>query len=193
VETKEDHYFDIGDRLPDPREISCYCSSLVVAVSAKGHSYDIEDKYTELQLAHFSVKEYLTSDRLDDGIAPNFQEAVAKASIAKVCLAYLLFLNFDLPTKELRKTYPLAQYCAKYWITFARVAEGKDETLQGFIREFFYNRKSSYRNCYNLYRPDWRDEPTKDEEPAPALYYASFGGLVNVVEYLLSQGADIYA
>jgi ankyrin repeat protein len=196
VETKEDPYFDIKDRLPDPREISCYCSSLVVVMSAKDHSYDKDDKPMELQLAHFSVKEYLTSDRLDNDIAQKFQEAVAKASIATVCLAYLLHLDLDLPAKELKKTFPLAQYCARYWITFAAVAESKDETLQGFIREFFYYRKSSYRNCYSLYRPDrsWEDEPAKGgKEPAPALYYASFGGLINAVKYLLSRGADVNA
>jgi hypothetical protein len=196
VDTKGDQHFDPQYRMPDPREISCYCSSLVVVVSAKGHSYDEDDKPMELRLAHFSVKEYLTSDRLDNDIVQKFQEVVAKASIATVCLAYLLHLDLDLPTEELKKTFPLAQYCARYWITFAAVAESKDETLQGFIREFFYYHRSSYRNCYSLYRPDrsWEDEPAKGgEKPASALYYASFGGLINAVKYLLSQGADVNA
>jgi hypothetical protein len=136
-------------------------------------------------------KEYLTSGRLDDDIAQKFEEAVAKASIAKVCLAHLLYLDFNLPTKELEEAFPLAQYCARYWITFAAVTESKDEILQGFIREFFCYHRSSYRNCYSLYRPD---QPAKrGEEPASALYYASFGGLINTVKYLLSQGADVNA
>jgi hypothetical protein len=196
VETEEDPYFDIKDRLPDPWEISCYCSSLVVVVSAKEHSYNKDDKPVELQLAHFSVKEYLTSNRLNNDIAQKFQEVVAKASIATVCLAYLLHLDLDLPTKELKKTFPLAQYCARYWITFAAVAESKDETLQDLIKEFFCYHRSSYKNCYSLYRPDrsWEDDPAKGgEEPASALYYASFGGLINAVKYLLSQGADVNA
>src|SRR5438045_3354197 len=180
----------------DSHEISCYCSRLVVMVSIKGHSYNEDDERIELQLSHFSVKEYLTSDRIDKAIAESFQEVVPKASIATVCLAYLLDLDRDLPTKELRKTFPLAQYCARYWITFAAVAESKDEILQGFIREFFCYHRSSYRNCYSLCRPDllWRDEPAGGgEEPASALYYASFGGLINTIKYLLSQGADVNA
>jgi hypothetical protein len=72
VETKEDLYFDIKDRLPDPWEILCYCSSLVIVVSAKEHLYNKDDKPMELQLAHFLVKEYLTSDRLDNDIAQKF-------------------------------------------------------------------------------------------------------------------------
>ena len=189
-------HFDPENRMADPQEISRYCSSLVVVVSAEEHSYNEDDKPMELQLAHFSVKEYLTSDRLDNDIAQKFQEDVAKASIATVCLAYLLYLDFDLPTKELKEAFPLAQYCARYWITFAAVAESKDEILQGFIREFFCYHRSSYRNCYSLYRPDlpWRDEPAEGgKEPASALYYASFGGLINTIKYLLSQGADVNA
>ena len=81
-------------------------------------------------------------------------------------------------------------------MTHAVGAEDKDETLQDFIREFFCDCRNSYRNCYRLYRPDrpWDNEPAKREEkPASALYYTSYGGLVNVVKYLLIQGADVNA
>jgi hypothetical protein len=195
VDPQGEPHFDPEARMPDLQEILLYCSSLVVVVSAKDHSYDKDDKPVELQLAHFSVKEYLTSDRIDKAIAESFQEAAAKVSIATVCLAYLLHLDQDLPIQEIKEAFPLAQYTARYWITFAAVAESKDETLQGFIREFFCYHRSSYRNCFSLYRPDrsWEDEPAREGEPASALYYASFGGLINAVEYLLSQGADVNA
>ena len=194
VDVEGDQHFNPKYRMPNPREISCYCSSLVVVVSAEEHSYDKDDKPVELQLAHFSVKEYLTSDRLDNDVAQNFQEVVAKTSIAIVCLAYLLHLDLALPIKKIRERFPLAQYCARYWTIYAAVAESKDETLQGFIKEFFCYHRSSYRNCYSLYSPDrpWDDEPVKrGKEPASALYYASFGGLANAIRYLLSQGADV--
>ena len=163
VNTEGDRHFNPEYRMFDSHEISCYCSSLVVMVSVKGHSYNEDDERVELQLLHFAVKEYLTSDRIDKAIAESFQEVVPKASIATVCLAYLLDLDRDLPTKELRKTFPLAQYCARYWITFAAVAESKDEILQGFIKDFFCYHKSSYRNCYSLYRPDrpWDNKPAE--------------------------------
>ena len=196
VDAEVDPYFNPKYRMPNPHEISCYCSSLVVVVSAKEHSYFKNDKPMELQLAHFSVKEYLTSNRVDKDIAQNLQATVAKASIAIVCLAYLLHLDLALPIADIQERFPLAQYCARYWITYAAVAESKDETLQGFIREFFCYHISSYRNCYSLYRPDdpgYSDLDFGGEEPASALYYASFGGLVKAVEYLLSQGADVHA
>jgi len=101
VDPTREPYIDPKFRMPDPQEISRYCSSLVVVVSTKGYSHDYkcdpnsnyyfeddEDEHElqglELQLAHFSVKEYLTSNRLDKDIAESFQEAAAKASIAAV-------------------------------------------------------------------------------------------------------------
>ena len=123
VDTEGDEYFNETHRMFDPGEISRYCSSLVVVESAKDRSYNMDDESAELQLAHLSVKEYLTSDRLDIHIAEHFQQVVAKASISTVCLAYLMHLDFHLPTDELRKSFPFAQYCAKYWIKFAAVAE----------------------------------------------------------------------
>jgi len=187
--------FDIKSRMPDPHEISRYCSSLVVMVSKKGHSYNEDDnqhnnnKGMELQLAHFSVKEYLTSNRLPKDIAQSFEEVAAKASIATVCLAYLLHLDRDFSEFTIRKTFPLAEYSARYWISYATVAEGKDETLQSFIEKFLCYDRSSYRNCYRLYLPD---NDIKGELASP-LYYASFGGLVNAVKCLLYQGADVKA
>jgi hypothetical protein len=123
----------------------------VVVVSVKKHSYDKDNKPVKLQLTHFSVKEYLTSDQLNNNITENFQEIAAKASITTVCLAYLLHLDIELLTKEIRQRFPLAQYSARYWMINAVVAEGKDNTLQGFIREFFCYYKRSYNTCYNLH------------------------------------------
>ncbi|KAF4633561.1 hypothetical protein G7Y89_g4559 [Cudoniella acicularis] len=201
-------YFDTKSRMPNPLEISRYCSSLVVIVSKKGPSYDeghdrdddserhYNDNDAELQLAHFSVKEYLTSDRLEEDVGQAFKEVVAKASIAIVCLAYLLQLDEDLPTSTIRESFPLAQYSAVYWISHAVVAEGKDEILQGFIKKFLCYNKSAYRNCYSLYRPDERygsvfSYGSDEVKLASPLYYASFGGLANAVNYLLSQDTDV--
>src|SRR5271156_2689596 len=155
-----DQYFNPKDRMPDPQEISYYCSNLVVVVPTKTNSYDQDDEYMELQLAHFSVKEYLTSNRLDKDIAKNFQEVAAKTSIAIVCLAYLLHLDQDLPIQEIKENFPLAQYSARYWMINATVAERGSDMLQDLIVEFFCSHQKSYKTCYSLYRPDqpWYDE-----------------------------------
>ncbi|KAF3083526.1 hypothetical protein TWF102_010519 [Orbilia oligospora] len=202
VDTETDEYFNPKYRMPNPNEALCYCSGLVVAVLSREHSLGRGDMFTELQLAHFSVKEYLASDRLDSDIKQHFQEDVAKGSIATICLAYLLHLDYEALADELRNTYPLAQYCAQYWTTFAAFAESKDEKLRHFIRKFFdsYLHGSSYRNCYTLYSPDrpWEFKFSNvlggnEIALVPPLYYASFEGLLGAVKDLLNRSASVNA
>jgi hypothetical protein len=73
VNTDGDPYFNPSDRMPDHQDISRYCSSLVVVVSTESDGV--------LQLAHFSVKEYLTSNRAESVVAPEFQKATASVSV----------------------------------------------------------------------------------------------------------------
>ncbi|OWT42519.1 Ankyrin repeat protein [Pochonia chlamydosporia 170] len=150
----------------------------------------------KLQLAHFSVKEYLTSGRHDKDIGQIFRDEVAEASIATVCIAYLLHLDQDIPIRQIREAFPLAEYSARYWMSHAAVAEARTQNCNVCIEKFFCHHKSSYKNCYSLYRPDTLFLLPGDYsrmEPAPALYYASFGGLANAVQYLLSRGANVKA
>ncbi|PQE12785.1 Ankyrin repeat protein [Rutstroemia sp. NJR-2017a BBW] len=194
VKPREPQHFDPNSRMPDPQEITFYCSSLVTVVPTKDHSHDQDNRAVMLQLAHSSVKEYLTSSQLDKHIAQNFQEITARATIATVCLAYLLYLDREPPTGEIVKRFPFVQYSARYWMSNAAVAESDDKTLQSFIRRFFEDQGSSYKICYSLYRPDqpWKNDlPWEIAKPASALYYASIGGMVDTVKYLLTQGADV--
>ncbi|KAH0562440.1 hypothetical protein GP486_002865, partial [Trichoglossum hirsutum] len=132
VDTEESQYFNPRYRMPNPQEITCFCSSLVVLVSTTHDSNDKNEEGMKLQLAHFSVKEYLTSERLDKDVAHNFQEVAARASVATACLAYLLHLDQNIRIEKIKEMFPLAQYSARYWMDHAAMAEGKDEKLQGF-------------------------------------------------------------
>lgn len=73
------------------KEVLIYYSSLVALVN-RGTA-------KEIQLAHSSVKEYLTLIRLEKGakddtyVVEDLNEAIARASIVKVCLIYLLALD----------------------------------------------------------------------------------------------------
>jgi ankyrin repeat protein len=188
VDTEAEPHFDPSNRMPDPREISHYCSSLVVVVpTASGNM---------LQLAHFSVQEYLISDRLDSDTALYFQKWTASATIAQVCLAYLLQFEQELPPQEVQAKFPLAQYSACSWIDHAAVAERDDNHLRSLIERFYCFKEASYRVCYSLHRPDrrWMDfETIASSTPASPLYYAAFGNLPKTVEMLLDKGADVNA
>ncbi len=197
VGPKGERHFNPRNRMPEPREISRFCSSFVVVVSRQEVSDNEDDEGELLQLAHFSVKAYLTSSRVQNKFkfSQDFQETTAKASIAKVCLAYLLHLDQDLQLQEIRRTFPFAQYCAEYWMEHAVESKEEDEELRLLAMEFLL-RKKSYTNCYQLYAPDqpWmNDGILRRERPPAALYYASFGGLAHTVGNLIRQGADVNA
>ena len=97
--------FDPDQRMPDPEDILVICSSLVTTsnpISAmedqlKGDISNGEDYHRstlisgnrEVKLAHFSVKEYLTGERIRQGSASHysFNQKLADTLIAQTCLA----------------------------------------------------------------------------------------------------------
>ena len=84
--------FNPENRLPDPRDLLTICSSLVtiVAVTAEDDN-GASHKTTELRLAHFSVKEYLISDHIRNGLPFKYDiQSRAEEEIAQTCLTYLL-------------------------------------------------------------------------------------------------------
>jgi hypothetical protein len=152
-----------------------------------------------LQLAHFSVKGYLTSNRVQHAFALEFQGRTASASIARVCLAYLLQFDRELPPKEARIEFPLAQYAAQSWMNKAAVAEDEDKDLQRLIVHLLCDQGTPYQMCNTLYRPDQPWQPWEDfnkgrtDAPASPLYYAAFTGLRTTVKLLLEKKADVNA
>ncbi|KAI1439483.1 hypothetical protein F5Y02DRAFT_425549 [Annulohypoxylon stygium] len=187
VEPANKPRFDPENRMPIPREISIYCSSLVLVTRRETNDQTV----TEVQLAHFSVKEYLTSDRLDNEIATDLSEIAARSSIAEVSLAYLLELNHSLKPREIMQSYPMAKYAAQYWTDHAVIAVDSKTELQSLALKLF-TCKESFETCYQLYK---LDQPWNDRylQPPSALYYASLGGLIYSVQMLLDKGADMNA
>lgn len=100
-------YNDPKDRLPVPEEITRYCSSLVILISRPGSNGE-EGEVKEIQLAHFSVKDYLTSNRLQNEIGQYLRETIARSTIAEVCLAYLLEFEQNQTAEQIRNAFHFA-------------------------------------------------------------------------------------
>ncbi|KAH6646797.1 hypothetical protein BKA67DRAFT_496362, partial [Truncatella angustata] len=144
--------FDFKDRLPVPEEITRYCSSLVALVSRQG-KYREEQTVKEIQLAHFSVKDYLASDRLESKIGPYLQETSARSAITEVCLAYLLELEQSKSAREIKNTFYFAHYAARYWASHAIISERNSQYAFKLMKELFLNRPRIESWCL-LYDPD---------------------------------------
>lgn len=190
--------FDPKDGMPVPKEVSRYCSSLVVVVTREAEVEDNEDEdgYERTIITHFSVKAYLVSNQLEEIIATALKEITAKASMAEICLTYLLELDLNSnkyvrPLEEITKSYWLAKYSARYWTDFAVITESCSDAVSTLAMELLLSRQA-FEICCRIFSPDERWRKSGAEIP-PALYYASFAGLTRSVLTLLANGVDINA
>lgn len=188
VDLNERPRFNPENRMPAPDEILRYCSSLAVRVERKAKH--TEATIAEIQLAHFSVKDYLTSNHIEERIAQHFKETIACSSIAEVCLAYLLELEKNLPIIEIRQSFFLAQYAARYWASYAVIAERDGQMDIGIMTEFILD-SSAYTICYQLYPGEMRRADSL--KTPPILYYVSYVGLSRCVRFLLDKRVDTHA
>ncbi|KAF2132356.1 hypothetical protein P153DRAFT_272713, partial [Dothidotthia symphoricarpi CBS 119687] len=90
--------FDRDEVLEDPLEVLSICSSLVTL--AASHSVDSDSRYdvpvgSVVLLAHYSVKEYLISERIRQSKASiySMDPVLCHQHIAKCCIQYLLQFN----------------------------------------------------------------------------------------------------
>lgn len=194
--------FDSEKRFQEPRDVLTICSSLVTASVGATEGPRSKTTGEQIRLAHFSVKEYLVSKRIQAGKASQYsiQEIRANGSIAETCLAYLL--QFDKPnslssqTVKATKEFPLARYAARYWTQHAR--EAMDDTgATNLLSIELLSQRDAFVNWIRLFDLDKpRAEPDIARNlggvPCP-LYYASQAGLIESTRLLLEQGADVNA
>ncbi|KAJ5716477.1 hypothetical protein N7493_008388 [Penicillium malachiteum] len=160
VDSSGETAFDFELRMPEPLEIARVCSSLITLV-VKRNEDDEENKetLTEIRLAHFSVQQYLKSDRIavsfglespDTGFCLN--EKTARAEITRICLAYLS--NFDEQTQAevIRRDFPFSGYAMDYWMDHAKLGEMETSVLEAILK-FFHARSGPYVAWVRHYDP----------------------------------------
>ncbi|EPS35534.1 hypothetical protein H072_11049 [Dactylellina haptotyla CBS 200.50] len=173
-------------------------------------SYDYQKpSYTVVALSHYSVKEYLTSDRLRDASLSEYSTTADTAHnfIAECSLLYLL----DMGKGEVLETppfeeFPLLEYCAVNWTEHYKKAgeNGGSPATELLLRLFDESESSAYINWLNAYDPDWdapgnsrgrsgwgRDLKKSTGELAEPLYWASFIGFASIAGKLVDNGADL--
>ena len=112
--------FDPEERFPDPESVFHILSSLITVSSDEAFtSPDTSCPAVTVQLAHFSVKEYLVSDRIQQSPARYFaaSTSIAQHFIAECCLIYILQYVFSPLTEDRTQfvTFPLLEYASAYW------------------------------------------------------------------------------
>ena len=159
------------------------CSSLAMIVK-NGDSRVV-------QFSHFSVKEYLTANRLAEPIRDvsryHIQLEAAHTTLAQACLGVLLQLD-DQVDRDNIKNFPLAQYAAQYWVTHARFENASSRIKDGMKRLFDAN-KPNFATWLWIYDANldgvFTSRPGKPE--AVPLYYAARLGFRDLAEHLLTE------
>ena len=184
------------NRLSDPTDVVTICSSLVTGTARKMVYTGGSEVVNELRLAHFSVKEYLVSQRITGCF--RIEEITANITLAKACLTYLLYFNFELVSEEVLDEYPLLSYAAEYWPEHMRaIPEGSSEpTLDSLVLKLLDSDEVHLLNWQKIYARDRYDVSSPDfsltkKDIGNALYYSSHLGLSKVTCSLISSGEDI--
>ncbi|RDA96188.1 hypothetical protein CP533_1689 [Ophiocordyceps camponoti-saundersi (nom. inval.)] len=175
--------FNVKSRLPDPNDIFKFCPSLCTIAPWPGHEM-LGDEYMFIQLAHFSVKEYLLSTALEGPFRQVFSAETSHACIAQVCMSYLCCVTYDS-----EPVHPFTIYSIKYWAVHARHVQTLDHVHDKMLA--FFENKEGYEYWNGSFLLPSSSESMTPDEGYPPLHFACFAGLVDIVRILLGRGADI--
>ncbi|KAJ9298846.1 hypothetical protein DTO271G3_3088 [Paecilomyces variotii] len=180
------------DRLFDPSDVLVVCSSLVSCYN--------RGRWT--RLAHYSVQEYLVSDRISKGPARYFalEEGLAHLAIAERCLTYLLSFDgspahnsYSSVFGDVEFPWKLLHYAVLEWFTHVRLIPTESyQLIEPLVYRLLDTKSQAFHHWLSLYRKLYRKE---DGEVGlgTTLHYAAELGLSRTVSSLLQAGADINA
>ena len=173
--------FDACLRPDDPEEfVLSACSTLVIVIDVGGQKI--------VQFSHFSVREYLISDRI--AFSEHFSRfhvlpRPAHALLAKACLGVLLQLDDRADGDH----SPLASYAARYWVDHAEFENISSEIRHGIECLFDKNKRhlKSWLHIYNmdsLYFGKVANSNAVWPDGVP-LYYAALCGFRDIARHFL--------
>ncbi|KAI1567422.1 Ank-2 multi-domain protein [Pyrenophora tritici-repentis] len=197
IDVARDPAFDRDEVLEDPLEVLDICSSLVTITKNEADGR-LRPAQQIIALAHYSVQEYLVSDRIRQGSAKQYsmQEAECQIALTRSSLEYLIQLQQPL-SRETLKAFALAKYTAEFWSSHLRKTGDKIEQTSQLTMALMAREEPAYLNWIRLHDPDrtWEGpnlERSLDRVPMP-LYYATMLGFSTITRLLLDKGADVNA
>jgi hypothetical protein len=178
----DDPRFEADWRPEDPEDaVLSTCSSLIAAVNVGGT--------TVVQFSHFSVKEFITSNRISRGRVSRYYIPLEPAhlTITRACLTVLLSLDGDV-NKVMIKNFPLAYYAARHWVSHAKFGNvslhAKDAIRRAFDPNDPYFSAWAWLEDYDESRESISNTPPTPE--VPPLHRAARDGLDDVVDWLIT-------
>jgi hypothetical protein len=164
------------------------CSSLIAVVD------DGESRL--VQFSHFSVKEFLTSERLANSVGDVSRYHIllepAHTILAQVCLGVLLRLDEKVDSNNVA-SIPLAQYAAEHWVDHAQYEDVASQ-IPAVLEHFFDAEKPHWTAWLDVHDMDksWLffTNPNELIPGASPLYYAALCGFHDVTRYLIGKDPE---
>ena len=163
------------------------CSSLIAIVD--------DGEFKVVQFSHYSVKEFLTSDRLarSSGDISRYHILLEPAHtiLAQACLGVLLRMD-DRVYEDNVGDIPLVEYAARHWVDHAQFKNVASRIRDGM--EYFFDADKPHWSPWcrvQVMDQTWQwfggpGENFKLDATFP-LYYASLGGFYDVANYLVGK------
>ncbi|KAN0141757.1 hypothetical protein V8E53_000219 [Lactarius tabidus] len=164
------------------------CSSLVSVI--------IDDDSRVVQFSHFSVKEFLTSDRLasmKDVSQFHIADEPSHAILAQACLGVVLSVD-DRTSEDSVEDIALLRYADRYWFEHIRVGKVElhvKDALDCLFDpnkphlEAHFRRTGATDRLLRSFRAPSDENPKGVLIPAAALFFACMGGFSGLVERLI--------
>ena len=158
------------------------CSSLIAVINIRSCQM--------VQFSHFSVKDFLTSDRLattkiDILRYHHVRLEPAHTIMAQTCIGVLLRLEYPMK-KEWVKMFPLADYAAKHFTDHAEFENVMSQITDG-IDCLLDQDKPHFAAWMSLISSSWWADNDSGRLKASPLYYVADLGFSGLVQYLISR------
>ncbi|KAF7984303.1 hypothetical protein HWV62_15275 [Athelia sp. TMB] len=172
--------YDPDLRFGDPTIALAVCAGLVTLSNGN------------VKLAHFSVKEYLTSDSIKAGAAAAFyiNKSISHSMIAQTCLVYLLNRNRVESAASANSTsFPLVTYAEKHWVDHYR---STNQTTSSAIQALLLHMASSngHIDVVRLLLEQGVDVDARDMWGSTALQLATSRGHNEIANLILAHEVD---
>ena len=166
------------------------CSTLVAIVDVDGNKV--------VQFSHFSVREYLTSDRIATSGPVSYFHILPKLAhtfLASVCLGVLLQLDDQIDETKI-KHFPLASYAAEHWGPHVQL-EDESSCIRDAMERLFDRDKPHFAAwvwLYDIDNPSSGPATHPNVPNAVPLYYAALLGFRGIAECLIgTHPQDVHA
>ena len=179
----ENPMFEADWRPDDPEDaVLLTCSSLIAVVSVNNKAV--------VQFSHFSVKEFLTSNRIARGLVSRYYVPLEPAhlTMARACLTVLLHLDGHV-NEAVIKNLPLVFYASRYWSSHVKFGNVSLQVQDAMRRVF--DPTEPYFSTWT-----WLEFSGENMElisnitstpRVPPLHRATMDGFADVVEWLITS------